>query len=166
MEPNIADSANPGQSNQARSYDPLKAKAKARLRFEIEAAGLPQKALAIGLRTSDAILSRILAEHCPDDLAAYKVPALTRELGPGYMEWLALQCGGVYHHGECQQSGQAVTVLVGLLAKQSGATVQELIQDLSDHEWSAQERQEALPGLRKLHAVIESLIREAGGPHA
>lgn len=164
MEPNIAGSANPGQSNQVRAFDPLKAKAKARLRFEIEAAGIPQKALAIGLRTSDSILSRYLAWHAADDLPAYKIPSLVRELGPGYMEWLALQCGGTYHHGEGHPAAHVpVPVLVGQLAKQSGAAVQQLISDLEDHVWSLQERQHALLGLRTLQQVIEGLIQEAEG---
>lgn len=166
MEPNIAGSANPGQSNQVRAFDPLKAKAKARLRFEIEAAGIPQKALAIGLRTSESMLSRYMAPHMPDDLPAYKVPALVRELGPGYMDWLALQCGGTYHHGEVRPVVHVpVSVLVGQLAKQSGSTVQELIEDLADHVWSPQERQRALIGLRNLQMVIEGLIQEAEGPN-
>lgn len=152
----------PHQSNLSRSFDPLKSKAKARLRFEVEAAGLPQKALAIGLRTSDAILSRILAEHCPDDLPAYKIPAVVHELGPGYMEWLAIQCGGVYHHGETARAHhEPVTVLVGLLARLSGATVQQLIQGISDSNWDPVERQTDLPGLRKLKAVVDALVAEA-----
>lgn len=162
MDPNIAGSASHGQS---RMYDPLKAKSKARLRFELEAAGIPQKALAIGLGTPDALLSRILGEHCPDDLPSYKLPALTRELGPGYMAWMAIQCGGTYHHGECPESTAPVAVLVGLLARQSGHTIQQLIQDLGDHDWTPAERQAGLPGLRNLKAIVDGLLREAeGGP--
>lgn len=166
MEPNIAGSATPHQSNPSRSFDPLKGKAKARLRLEIAAIDLPHKALAIGLRTSDAQLSRILAEHCPDDLPAYKAPAVTRELGPGFMEWLAVQCGGTYIHNQsAPTNGETVSVLVGLLARQSGATVQELIQDMADHVWTPQERAEALPGLRKLGTVINCLIHQAEVAH-
>ena len=114
MDPNIAGSATQGQS---RPIDPLKTKSKARLRLELEASGIPQKALAYGILTTEPLLSRILADHCPDDLPSYKIPAVTRELGPGYMQWMALQCGGVYHHGECPAVHQPVPVLIGLLAR-------------------------------------------------
>lgn len=161
MDPIIAGSATQGQSQ---PFDPLRAKSKARLRLELEAAGIPHKALAYGIMTPEAMLSRILADHCPDDLPSYKIPALTRELGPGYMEWLALQCGGVYQHGATAPGLQKpIAVLVGLLAKQSGDTIQKLIQDLEDHDWSMEERQVQLPGLRKLHAIVGTLIQQAEG---
>ena len=156
----VAGSAPQGQS---RTVDPLKIKSKARLRLELETAGIPHKALAYGINTPEAMLSRILADHCPDDLPSHKVPALTRELGPGYMEFLALQCGGVYHHGECPAARQSVSVLIGLLAKESGSTIHQLIQDLEDHAWSTEERQAQLPGLRKLEVIVRAIIQEAEG---
>lgn len=164
MEPTIAGSANQGQS---RPVDPLRSKSKARLRLELEASGLPQKALAYGLNTAEPLLTRILADHCPDDLPSYKIPAVTRELGPGYMAWLSLQCGGVYHHGECAPAPQqTITVLIGQLAKHSGSTIERLIGDLEDQRWSAKERQAQLPGLRTLHAIVGALIRQAEAEEA
>jgi hypothetical protein len=150
--------------DQSRLIDPLKLKSKARLQLELAASGLPQKALAYGIRTSEAQMSRYLGDQSPDDLPSYKVPYLTTELGPGYMEWLAIQCGGVYHHGKQGHiSHESVTTLIGLLAKQSGNVVQQLLQHLEDHIWSEKERLEDLPSLRKLQAIIQSLVQDAEG---
>ena len=160
MHESVAGSAPQGQS---RSVDPMKAKAKCRLRLEHELSGLSNKALAIGLNTAEAQLTRYEGEQYQDDLPAHKLPALTHELGPGFMQWLALQCGGIYHHGECHAAHESMPVLIGLLARQSGATLQQLIQDLMDHEWSPSERQGELPKLRHLRATVDALIREAEG---
>lgn len=161
MHESVAGSAPQGQSQ---PLDPMKAKAKRRLRLEHEISGLSNKALAIGLNTSEAQLTRYEGEQYQDDLPAHKIPALTGELGPGYMEWLAVQCGGTFHHGECTPATeQPLTVFVGLLAKHSGTTIQQLIQDMQDHHWTPQERRDALPGLRKLQGIVETLIHEAEG---
>jgi hypothetical protein len=149
--------------DQPRTVDPLKLKSKARLRLELAASGLPQKALAYGIRSCPAQVTRYLGDEYSDDLPAHKVPHLISELGPGYMEWLALQCGGSYHHGETVPAAPPITVLVGLLARQSGNTIQQLIQDLSDHNWSSNERQADLPGLRKLHGIVEAILQLAEG---
>jgi len=157
MRESVAGSA---PQDQSRTVDPLKLKSKARLRLELETSGLPQKALAYGTRSCEAQVTRYLGEQYQDDLPSYKVPYITTELGPGYMQWLAIQCGGVYHHGaqppHCHQS---VTTLIGLLARQSGNVVQKLLQDLNTHI----SQQEDLPGLRKLRGIVESLIQDVEG---
>ena len=160
MNESVAGSA---PQDQSRFVDPMKTKSKARLRLELESLGISHKALAYGTRTAEAQLTRYLGDQYTDDLPSYKIPAVVRELGPGYMEWLALQCGGAYHHGEHHLAHHSVTVLVGLLARQSGATLQQLIQDLSDQNWSSTERQADLPGLRKLRGIVEELIQGAEG---
>ena len=152
--------------DQTRIVDPLKLKSKARLRKEVdpEVSGQSQKAIAIDLRTSEPQLSRYLGDQYPDDLPSYKVAHLTRSVGPGYMEWLATQCGGAYHHGEqAPHSHATVYALIGLLAKQGGTVVQQLLQHLEDHIWSEAERQQDVAGLRKMKTLVESLLAEAEG---
>lgn len=162
MHESVAGSA---PQSQSRTVDPLKLKSKARLRKEVdpELSGQSQKAIAIDLLISDPQLSRYMGDQYPDDLPAHKVPRLTRSVGPGYMEWLAIQCGGTYHHGEYAPTSAPVPVLIGLLARQSGNTLQQLIQDLSDHEWTPAERQADLPGLRKLRDIVGALLHESEG---
>lgn len=160
MHESVAGSA---PQSQSRTVDPMKPKAKRRLRLEHELSGLSNKALAIGLNTAEAQLTRYEGEQYQDDLPAHKLPALTHELGPGYMQWLAIQCGGTYHHGEYAPTPAPVPVLIGLLARQSGTTLQQLIQALSDHEWTPAERQADLPGLRKLRDIVGALLHESEG---
>lgn len=144
----------------SRSIDPLKLKSKARLRLEVATSGIPQKALAYDTRSCDAQVTRYLGDQYPDDIPSYKVPYLTTALGPGYMEWLAIQCGGVYHHGEhAPHCHRSVTVLLGLLAKQSGGVVQQLLQDLDHHINTHQD----LVGLRRLKTTVEELINDVDG---
>jgi len=161
MDPNIAGSATQGQS---RSVDSRKLKFKRRLRLEAELSGIPHKALAYGLATSDAQLSRYKGDQYPDSLHDYEIPDLTHELGPGFMEFLALQCGGVYTHGAAATSNQPpVAVLIGLLAKTSGDSVQQLVQALEDHDWSQEEKLASLPVLRKLYSIVGALLQDAEG---
>lgn len=161
MHESVAGSA---PQSQCRTVDPMKAKAKCRLRLEHELSGLSNKALAIGLNTSEAQLTRYLGEQYPDDLPSYKIPAVVRELGPGYMEWMAIQCGGVYHHGaQATRTNATTTTLIGLLAKQGGAVIQQLLQHLEDHIWSEAERRKDVAGLRKMKTLLESLLTEAEG---
>ena len=148
--------------DQTRPLDPLRLKSKERLRKEVdpEISGQSQKAIAIDLRVDEAQLSRYLGDQYRDDIPAHKVPALTRSIGPGYMEWLGIQCGGVYHHGEqAPHCHQSVTTLIGLLAKQSGSVVQQLLQDLDKHLAV----NNGLPGLRRLKTIVEATIQEAEG---
>ena len=148
--------------DQTRPLDPLRPKSKARLRHEVdpEISGQSQKAIAIDLRVDEAQLSRYLSDQYRDDIPAHKVPALTRSIGPGYMEWLGIQCGGVYHHGEtAPHCHKSVTTLLGLLAKQSGTVVQQLLQDLGNHI----DKNQDLPGLRRLKTTVEELIADVEG---
>ena len=152
--------------DQTRPVDPLKLKSKAWLRKETdpEICGQSQKAIAIDLLTTEPQLSRYLGDQYPDDLPAHKVPRLTRSVGPGYMERLAIQCGGTYHHGEqAPHSHVAVVTLIGLLAKQGGTVVQQLLQHLEDQIWSESERLQDVGGLRKMKGLVESLLAEAEG---
>lgn len=163
MNESVAGSA---AQSQSRSIDPLKLKSKARLRYETdeEVCGRNKKAIAYELRTSDAQLCRYLGDGYADDLPAHKVPLLTREVGPGYIEWLAREAGGTYHHGEqALVSRESVTTLLGLLAKQSGQVVQQLLQHLEDHIWSEKERLADLPSLRKLQTILQNLVQDAEG---
>ena len=160
MHPSVAGSAPQGQS---RTIDPMKLKSKRRLRLEHELSGLSNKALAIGLTTSEAQLTRYEGEQYPDDLPAHKIPALTQEAGPGFMEWLSIQCGGTFTHDRALPNHQPIGVLIGLLAKTSGATIQEMVEALEDHHWSPEERRDNLPGLRKLQAIVGALVSEAEG---
>jgi hypothetical protein len=161
MHSSVAGSSPQGNS---RSIDPLKLRSKARLRFETEeeVCGQHKKAISFELRTSDAQLTRYLGDQYGDDLPAHKVAYLTRGVGPGYMEWLARESGGVYHHGEsgppCHES---VKEMIGLLAQQSGNVIQQLLKHLDKHI----AKREDLPGLRKLRAIVEEVIaiEEGGG---
>jgi hypothetical protein len=153
-------------------HDPAQGKAdnlerlklKARFRLEIESAGLPQKAVAIGAGIDEGHLSRLLNDSHGDALPAHKLPAITRELGPGLMEWIALQCGGVYVHGtEAQHIEAAPGVLTGMLAHEVGDVVQQVFQDMADGSWSADERMSRVAALRKVVLVAQSLLADAEG---
>ncbi len=144
--------------DQPRSIDHLKLKFKARFRLEVSTAGLPQKALAYDIRSDEAKVSRYLSDQYPDDLPLWRIPLVTSSLGPGLMEFTAIQCGGVYHHGEhAPHCHRSVTTLIGLLAKQSGGVVQQLLQDLGKHPDAD------LPGLRRLKTTLEELISDVEG---
>lgn len=152
----------PASQDNSRSIDPLKLKLKARLRTETDPnlCGQAQKAIAYDLRTSEAQLTRYLGDQYPDDLPAHKVPHLVRSVGAGYMEELARLCGGVYHHGEhAPHCHQSVVVVIGLLAKQGGNVVQQLLQDMDAHI----HQKEDLAGLRKLKTLVEELIADVEG---
>lgn len=74
------------------------------------------------------------------------------------------KCGGTYTHGsDAQHIEAAPAVLIGLLAHHSGDTLQQLIQDLQDQEWTPAEKAARIPGLRRLHQVVESLLVDAEG---
>ena len=156
-----------GEQDQMENLDrTMKAKIKRRLRLELEVNGIGnQKALAIATNTDEGALSRMLSAKCEDTFPLHKLPAQVLEHGPGLMEYVALQCGGVYHHGETLPAiPDDPLSLAGLIAIQAGKSVQQIIQDArSDNEWTALERQDAIPGLRKLIAVATSLLQEAEG---
>lgn len=158
--------AHPSHCNTA-SHDrrmARKLKSKRQLRLEMDLAGIQQKALAISLDMDQAQLSRTLSDGCMEEPLVSDLPGITREVGPAYMQWVAMQCGGTYHHGEqAQASTVTPAVLVALLARGSGDTISQLVQDLQDNHWSAEERMAQLPGLRKLLAVVEALLRQAEG---
>jgi hypothetical protein len=146
--------------NQQRSIDHLKLKFQARFRLEVQASGIPQKALAFDIGTDDAKVTRYLSDQYPDDLPLWRIPLVTASVGPGLMEFTAIQCGGTYHHGEhAPHCHESVMVLVGLLAKQSGAAVQQLLQDIDTHLTAAKD----LPGLRRLKGTLEALIADVEG---
>ena len=158
MKPSIA---RPAGQCQDQTIDRLKLKSKERLRFETseEVCGHHKKAVAYELHTSDAQLSRYLGDGYPDDLPAHKVAYLTRFAGPGYMMWLARECGGEYHHGEhAAHPHEAIVTLLGLLAKQEGTALQQLLQDL-DHLTVAAD----VPPLRRMQAIVEELIADVEG---
>ena len=150
----------PGQPPPER-LEAARAALKDRLRCEVAASGLPHKAIAIGIGMDQGQFSRVLSDEHNDALHAHSLPTLTREMGPGLMQWLALRCGGQYTHGAERVPQGSPVVLVGLLARETGATLQQLIQQLEDHRWDADERMAALPGLRKLHALVSDLLRQA-----
>ena len=155
MHDSVGSSASQSHS---RSIDHLKLKFQSRFRLEVSTAGIPQKALAYDIRTDEAKVTRYLSDQYPDDLPLWRLPLVTASLGPGLMEFTAIQCGGVYHHGEhAPHCHKSVTTLLGLLAKQSGGVVQQLLQDLGKHPDAD------LPGLRRLKTVVEELIADVEG---
>ena len=163
MDTNLARS---GAQNHSETHDvTMRRKVKWRLRKELVFADLDQKPVAIGTLTDVGQFSRMLNDNCDDTFPIHRLPALTREVGPGFMEWLALQCGGVYHHGEEPHYLRSTPlVLVGMLANLSGKSVQQLLQDFQDHQdWNREERQADLPNLRKLRQVVDTLIHDAEG---
>ena len=136
----------------------LKLKFKRRLRLEIELAQALRKNVASGTATDESALSRFLNDRYEDSFPIHKLPLLTQEIGPGFMAYLATQCGGTYHHGEAPRHlSTSPGRLTGLLARESGATVQQLV----DREWTAEERQADIPHLRKLMQIVESLLEDA-----
>lgn len=130
-----------------------KLNSKRELRAELEFSGTQHKALAIALDMDQGQLSRVLSDGCQEEPVVSDLPGITRELGPEYMQRVAIRCGGTYHHGEERTCLQAPTaVLVGLLAKGS-----------QDNHWSPAERAAQVPGLRKLHSVIGAMLAQAEG---
>ena len=152
-----------GQQCQAENLDrSMKFKIKRRLRLETEMNGGNQKALAYATGTDEGALSRMLSERCEDAFPAHKLPAQVAEQGPGLIEFLALQCGGTYLHGtEPAMLKASPTTLAGLLAKESGGVVQQLVQHLEDRVWTPEERQADIPALRKLLRIAETLLADA-----
>lgn len=151
-----------GQQNQPEKFDKvMKVKVKRRIRMELDLSGAPQRPVAIETGTDEGAFSRMINDRYEDAFPVHKVPALVRELGPGFMEWLALQCGGTYHHDETPHlMHTAPLALVGLLANTAGRTIQHLLTDIQDHkDWNHQD----LPNLRKLEAIIDTLIHDAEG---
>jgi hypothetical protein len=147
------------QGHQEKLEATQKNKVKQRLRFEIELTGTPQKALAASTCTDVATISKMLDEKYRESPYAHMIPGITREMGPGFMEWLAMQCGGIYLHGaEPLAYPGTLRDLIGTLAHQSGSTIQELVRDLKDSGWEAEARCAAIPGLRTLRNVIDTLI--------
>lgn len=145
------------------SGDAARAALKNRLRFEVAASGLPHKAVAIGIGMDQGQFSRVLSDEHKEALHAHSLPHLTRELGAGLMQWLALRCGGTYVHGLESAPSEPPVVLLGLLARQSGSTLQQLIQQLEDNDWNPYERRAAVPALRKLHHLVSDLLQQAEG---
>ena len=153
---------NAGQNHLEKIDRAAKNKFKSRLRLELELAGIPQKALAYATNTDEGQLSRILNDKYEDVFPAHKLPLLTREMGPGVMEWLAVQCGGIYSHGaEPPLIEGSLATLVGSLAAQAGECVKQLIFVMeSDH---IHDKQEVIVGLRVLAQNIQSLLAHAEG---
>lgn len=143
----------------------MKLKTKERLRMELALSGLPQKALAYGTGTDEAQMARMLGERYEEALPAHKIPSTVRELGPGFMEWLALQCNGIYVHGGelTLLDSPTSSALVGLLAQHAGLTVQMLIEHFEDHVWTGDEKREVIPLLRKLRQIVDTLLSDAEG---
>jgi hypothetical protein len=140
----------------------MKFKIKSRLKLETVMNGDNQKALAIATNTDDGALSRMLSPRCEDAFPVHKMPAQVREQGPGLMEYLAIQCGGVYHHGEAEHHLHGTPGrLCGLLAKETGVTIQQLVQHMEDRVWSEDERQSDIPHLRKLISIASTLLKDA-----
>ena len=152
------------QQRQPEKLDTPKLKFKRRIRLELESSGVPHKAVAIEAGLDAGFFSRAIRDDHDEAIHAHSLPAITRELGPGLMEWLAGQCGGTYQHGaDAQHIEAAPAVLIGLLAHHSGDTLQQLIQDLQDQDWTPAEKAARIPGLRKLHQIVESLLADAEG---
>ena len=149
---------------QGKSLDTPKLKFKRRIRMELDATGVPCKAVSIEAGLDPGFFSRAIRDEHDEAIHAHSLPAITRELGPGLMTWLAGQCGGTYQHGaEIGHIEAQPTVLIGLLAHESGDLIQQLIQDLADADWSPKERAARIPSLRKLHSIVESLLADAEG---
>jgi len=141
-----------------------KAKVKHRLRLEIELAGIPQKALAIGAHLDEGQLSRMLNDKSEEALPAHKIPAVVQEVGPGFMEWLALQCGGIYTHGsEAVLLQGSLPTLVGNLAAQTGECVKQLITVMESHQVNVDTEKDVVAGLRQLALNIQTLLLHAEG---
>ena len=152
----------PSSQRQSVIVDTAKTKFKRRLRLELEVTGVEPKAVYTEAGIDKGAFSRICNNESPDALHAHHLPAVTRELGPGLMEWIAMQCGGTYRHGEKTSVSELTPqCLLSLLAKTEGEVLQQMILQLEDNEWSPQEQREALPGLRNLVQVTLALISQA-----
>lgn len=126
------------------------------MRLEVEVCGRQLKAIALGLEVDAAVLSRWLSQDCPDVMPSHQLPAWEREVGPGLWSFLEAE-----RPGFTAPAPQDVASPASLLARLSGSTVSALIQHLQDAEWSSHERHNDLPGLRRLLAVVETLVKEA-----
>lgn len=141
-----------------------KAKVKHRLRLEIELAGIPQKALAIGAHLDEGQLSHMLSDKSEETLPAHKIPAVVQELGPGLMEWLAIQCGGLYSHGaEGPLIEGPLATLVGKLAHQTGEVVQQLIFVMESKHINIDEQKDVIAALRGMAQTIQALLNTTEG---
>lgn len=133
---------------------------KRQVRLEVELAEFKVEAAAHEMDCDPSLISHWGGERgC--DMPAWRLVRWTRTFGTGLMEWLALQCGGSFVHGQDPAPTASPMVLVGLVARQSGLTIQQILQSLQDREWSASERQADLPRLRKLRDLVDQLIQQA-----
>ena len=141
-----------------------KVRMKHRLRLELELAGIPQKALAIGARIDEGQLSRMLSDRNEEALPAHKFPVITQELGPGLMEWLAIQCGGLYSHGaEGPLIEGPLATLVGKLAHQTGEVVQQLIFVMESKHINIDEQKDVIAALRGMAQTTQALLNTTEG---
>lgn len=121
-----------------------------RLSIELVDSGIPKKALADELRLDQSQLSRILSDSCLDQMPLSRLPDLTAALGPGCMEWLAIQCGGRYvQMTEPVETHEDDQALAARLAGLSGQAVSVLLSNPGG---------EVLSTLQALRSTIAALI--------
>jgi len=143
---------------QPQSHDESALRLKRRMQLELQLSGRQAKAVAIDLEVDPAKLSRWLSDHSPDVIPAHRLADWSRWVGGGLFAWLQRDQPEV---GAAVHDEEEVGALAVMLATSSGATLAQLIQDLEDQHWSTTERRRALPGLRKLKAIVDSLVLQA-----
>ena len=153
----------PGSNQrQPELIDTPKLKFKRRLRMEMDATGTSEKAVAMEARIDPGQFSRMLDATYTEALHAHHIPAVVRECGPGFMEWVAIQCGGTYIHDSASTHVEAPPgMLTGMLAHEVGDVVQQVFQDLLDGSWSKEERISRIAALRKVELIAKSLREDA-----
>lgn len=159
--PTMSISTAPNQGH-PETLDPQRLALKRRLRMELDAAGLPHKALAIECGVDQALVSRWISEEHRDMPGVHHLAAITRELGNGFVRALVARCGLELADTPTQpREADDLYKLVSLLAGKSGNTVQALVEQLADGDWTTAERRISLPGLRNLHQVTGALVARA-----
>lgn len=138
---------------------PLRERLRKRIRRIAEDSDAKQSGCAHDMGVDPSLISH-WGHDC--DMPLWRVPAWSNVYGPSLLEWIAIQCGGMFipHPSFLKQP---VTVLIGLLAEQSGATINHLVRDLEDHVWTKEEKAATLPDLRKLRTILDTLIHDAEG---
>ena len=144
---------------QSQSIDePSGPRFKRRLRLELSISGRQEKAIAIDMHVDPAQLTRWLGDNYRDQLPAYKLADWTNAVSCGLWRWLEADQPTIEPDAP---NGMDIGTLVAMLASSNGTTLATLIQDLKDNIWSGVERQEALPGIRKLEHIVVEIRKQA-----
>jgi hypothetical protein len=150
----------PSHRQSGHPIDPQRKAIKRVLRRALDEFDVPQKALAAECGVDTSLVCRWLSDLEPDLPSVLHLPAITREVGPGFLEWINLRCHFETMPPPHEPAG--LPALTGSLAAQGGKAVQQLIQALADGNLSTDERAALQPDLYRLRATLNGILDHVG----